>query len=360
MEGKGYFLYGEFMKRKLKLTAFAAILFAALSFSSCRARPCLKINCFDLPADMNLKVLVQIEENDPNYRDNPKAGEFFWGHTHGGAVTELDSASDSSCGDSGASSETLTPEEKYEAFLEEVNAVGEEHLYNYNEDGWRSADYYMSGDAYTLDYKFYFPFKYDHARDFVYAYPKLRVAAVDENGRVERVSDIANMMPEDKFAVYTGLDYSYESNTLTPSDMSYRRVNGKAPDHNLIWFLLLLIVCNIAAVPLLVVMLAAYNTGNDHRNIGFVLMFILLSAGNILFTADSLKLELVPKYDLAGDGFTYSDLKTLLFVNAVWIIEFIVFCVIFSRPKKPKNMYSPYIPVDTAGYNQYNERNRMR
>lgn len=323
------------MKQKIKIAALSAILLAVLLLCSCRARPYLSINCSDLPEGMELKLLVQIGENDLDYHDNPRSGIFPSEYTDGEAVTELDSCFDSSCADGFEGEESLTAEEKYAAFLEEVNAVGAKHLYNYNEDGWRSADYYMAGDTYTYrSSKFYFPSKYYYTQDFVYAYPKLRIATVDESGMVHRVSDTADMTPDDKFAVYTGLDYSYESNALTPVDPGYREINGKKPDHYLIWFWILLAVCDLAIIPLLVVMVAAYNYGTAHRSVGYLLLFILLSIGNILFTANYLMLELVPKFDLENDGFTQSDLKFLLFINALWIIELIVFCVMRSKPAK--------------------------
>lgn len=339
------------MRQKTRIIILSAFLLAALLLCSCRARPYLNINCSDLPEGMELKLLVQIGEGDTNYRDNPKAGIFPVKYIGGEAVTELDSGPDSSCTDSFAEEKGPADEEKYAAFLEEVEAVGAKHLYNYKLDGWRSADYYMTGDTYTYgSSKFYFSGKYYRTRDFVCDYPNLRIAAVDGSGRVCRVSDIADMMPDDKFAVYTALDYSYESNALTPEDPDYRKINGKTPDHYLIWFWLLLAVGDLALIPLLVVMIAARNNGNDHRHIGFILLFILLSIGNILFTANYLMLELVPKFDLANDGFTQSDLKLLLFINALWIIEFIVFCATRSKPSKPN------VPVDMNSSDPYNRR----
>lgn len=336
------------MKKYIKTVLLAAVFAAVMLFCSCMVRPNINISCTDLPDGMSLKALVRIDEDDEDFEDKPKNYPRTYVDE---AVTSLDSA-DGSETESCVSYSELTAEEVYGIFLERVNEVGEEHLYNYNEDGWRSADYFT--DCETMEGRLYFPARFSDEQDFVKAYPELRIAVVNGDGRVCKVSGIADMTPKGKRAVYTGLDYSYESNTLTPDGLRYIKINGKAPDSYLIWFLLLLCACNIIMILFLVIMFAAYRSGKNHKSVGFVIAFCLLSAGNFLFTANYLILEILPVFDLGSDGLTLSDIGLLFSVNGLWIIELIIFLLIRTRPQR-------IIMANFTNYqinqNQYNERN---
>lgn len=313
------------LKYRIKIIILPLFLILAMLLCSCSERPHLDIYCSDLPDGLELKLLVQIDEDDENYKDNPKAGIIREEYSGGNAATRLDTDSYNSRTGGSAEDDSPDADEKYAALLRQADSVGEMHLYNYNEDGWRSADYYMNGGAATESSKFYLPGKYRRAGEFVSDYPNLRIAAVDVSGRVLKVSDTAYMLPDGKFAAYTALDYSFERNSLVPENPSYRSINGKTPDHYLIWFWLMLAAGDLAVIPLLVIMLAVRSGGKNHRHIAFMLIFALLSIGNIMFNANYLMLELVPAFDLESDGFTLSDMKLLLCINALWILEIIVF-----------------------------------
>ncbi|MGN0633016.1 MAG: hypothetical protein ACI4JW_04020 [Oscillospiraceae bacterium] len=336
------------MKKYIKTVLLLAVFAVGLLFCSCMARPNINISCTDLPEGMSLKALVRIDESGEDFEDKPKNYPRMYVDE---AVTSLDSA-DGSETESCVSYSELTAEEVYGIFLERVNEVGEEHLYIYNEDGWRSADYFT--DCETMKGKLYFPARFSDEQDFVTAYPELRIAVMDGDGRVCKVSGIADMTPKGKRAVYTGLEYSYESNTLTPDGLRYTKTNGRSPDSYLLWFYLLFCVLNILMIPFLVIMFAAYRSGKNHKSVGFVIAFCFLSAGNFLFTANYLILEILPVFDLGSDGLTLSDIVFLLYVNKIWIIELIIFLVIRTRPQR-------VIMANFTNYpsyqNQYNERN---
>jgi hypothetical protein len=143
------------------------------------------------------------------------------------------------------------------------------------------------------------------------------------------------MLPEGKAFYYCEIDYDYAQNTAAPCDPEYLSADGKRPSDGLLLCWLVSILSNAATLVFIVVMLAARSRGH-HRHFGYALTFGILSVCNILFTVRYVYLQLNPKYDLDSDGLTLKDLRFLLCLNLLWLVELGIFLLIRFLPKKFK------------------------
>jgi hypothetical protein len=312
------------MKQKIKIFLLGAIILSAFMLCSCCEQPRITLDCENLPEGYSAEVLVKLDEKDNDYNDNAKSG-----YIYSEAVTQTNSDSDSG---NGYTSE-MSAEDRYRAFLKQAESVGEKHLYYYNEDGWRSAQYFLRGcvELYSND-NFYLPSRSKSISTLVEDYPELKIAVTDSEGRVIQVSDVIKMLPEGKAFYYTEIDYDYAQNTAVASDPTYISADGKRPDYALFGLWLLSLLCNAATIVFIIIMLVARRRGH-HRRFGYALTFGILSVCNILFTVKYSYLQLNPRYDLYSDGLTFDDLRKLFNLNLLWIAEFGIFLLIRFSPK---------------------------
>jgi hypothetical protein len=310
------------MKQKIERFLLGAILLSAVMLCSCSARSHITLECENLPNGYCMEVLVKLDKGDSDYNDNAKSG-----YIYPDAVTQTGSESDG-----GGYTSAMTAEERYRAFLEQAELVGDKHLYYYNEDGWISARYFLGGSE-SADGKFYFPSHYSNTGEFVEGYPELKIAVTDSEGRVIQVSDAVKMLPEGKAFYYAEIDYDYAQNTAVAADPKYLSADGKRPSDGLLTCWLVSFLSNAATLVFIVVMLAARSRGN-HRHYGYALAFGILSLGNILFTAKFVYLEINPRYDLDSDGLTVENLKMLFNLNLLWLVELGIFLLLRFLPKK--------------------------
>ncbi|MBR1864445.1 MAG: hypothetical protein IJ806_10200 [Ruminococcus sp.] len=290
--------------RKLKLLALMMILLCACALCGCaKVLPLYTFESTDMPANARITMLLKIPED--KYTDDPIATYV----------------------------------------LSEGNLYEYKHseLFNFNEDGFAAAECHLKGMKITpredgSGVEVWYHNGWDKTRrDFAESFGSFKVAVVDADSNILRISNEIPFNAKTKFACLDGLRYSYATGEITPDYSTERLWHGHSIFY---WWVLSWLMAAFCCILLLFAVVIDTNA-----NVSVEVMcsvFAVLSLPQLWANAFTL-LRFTGYFNLSGRSFTLTSLLGLIMVNLPWAALLIDLIKVSLQKKKGPNFKGEYL-----------------